>query len=240
MGTLGVFGRQMRFDLARRISPADHQEGALQVGGRRAAVVPARRHQCGWLQERGCTIWDEWADAEGELGPVYGKQWRSWAAPDGRVIDQIAEVLRAIRETPASRRHVVSAWNPADVRPWRCRPATACSSSCRRGQALLPALPALGRRLPGRAVQHRQLRAADPHDRPGLRPGGRRVRSHARRRPPLPEPPRPGAAAADPRAAALSRSAPAPKGPTCSPSSRGTSRWRATSRIRPSRPPIAV
>jgi thymidylate synthase len=68
-----------------------------------------------WLQERGVTIWDEWADAEGELGPVYGRQWRSWAAPDGRSIDQIAQLLKSLRDNPASRRHIVSAWNPADV-----------------------------------------------------------------------------------------------------------------------------
>jgi thymidylate synthase len=68
-----------------------------------------------WLRERGCTIWDEWADADGELGPVYGKQWRSWAAPDGRTIDQVAAVTRSIRVNPDSRRHIVSAWNPAEV-----------------------------------------------------------------------------------------------------------------------------
>jgi len=68
-----------------------------------------------WLRERGCTIWDEWADADGELGPVYGKQWRSWATPDGRTIDQMANVVRTIRESPESRRHIVSAWNPAEV-----------------------------------------------------------------------------------------------------------------------------
>jgi thymidylate synthase len=68
-----------------------------------------------WLQERGVSIWDEWADAEGELGPVYGKQWRSWTAPDGRVIDQIANVVESLKRNPASRRHIVSAWNPADV-----------------------------------------------------------------------------------------------------------------------------
>jgi thymidylate synthase len=68
-----------------------------------------------WLQERGVTIWDEWADAEGELGPVYGYQWRKWRAPDGRQIDQIANVIASIRKNPDSRRHLVSAWNPADV-----------------------------------------------------------------------------------------------------------------------------
>src|SRR5690606_34275185 len=63
----------------------------------------------------GVSIWDEWADAEGELGPVYGKQWRSWAAPDGRSIDQITRLLQGLKTNPESRRHIVSAWNPADV-----------------------------------------------------------------------------------------------------------------------------
>jgi thymidylate synthase len=68
-----------------------------------------------WLQEQGCSIWNEWADVDGELGPVYGKQWRSWAAPDGRSIDQIAKLVEGLRHNPNSRRHIVSAWNPADV-----------------------------------------------------------------------------------------------------------------------------
>ena len=68
-----------------------------------------------WLQEQGVSIWDEWANEAGELGPVYGKQWRSWEAKDGRVIDQIAKVVESIRSNPNSRRHIVSAWNPADV-----------------------------------------------------------------------------------------------------------------------------
>ena len=68
-----------------------------------------------WLQDRGVTIWDEWADTDGDLGPIYGYQWRSWPAPDGRHIDQIALVLDQIRRDPDSRRHIVSAWNVADI-----------------------------------------------------------------------------------------------------------------------------
>jgi thymidylate synthase len=67
------------------------------------------------LRDRGCSIWDEWADDSGELGPVYGKQWRSWSTPDGRSIDQIANVVREIQENPNSRRLIVTAWNPADI-----------------------------------------------------------------------------------------------------------------------------
>src|SRR5664279_4346597 len=68
-----------------------------------------------WLHEQGVTIWDEWADAKGELGPVYGYQWRSWPTPDGRHVDQIAAVIEGIRANPDSRRHIVSAWNVADI-----------------------------------------------------------------------------------------------------------------------------
>jgi thymidylate synthase len=68
-----------------------------------------------YLKENGVSIWDEWADPEGELGPVYGKQWRSWATPDGRTIDQILQVVEDIKRNPYSRRHIVTAWNPADI-----------------------------------------------------------------------------------------------------------------------------
>jgi len=115
VGTLGVFGRQMRFDLAQGFPLLTTK--ALH---RRSIILELLWFLRGdtnvrWLQERGVRIWDEWADEAGELGPVYGRQWRSWAAPDGRVIDQIAGVVEMLKTNPYSRRHVVSAWNPADV-----------------------------------------------------------------------------------------------------------------------------
>jgi thymidylate synthase len=114
-GTLGVFGRQMRFDLAKGFPLL-----TTKKLHRKSIILELLWFLRGdtnvrWLQERGVSIWDEWADAEGELGPVYGKQWRSWAAPDGRVIDQIAGVVEALKTNPNSRRHIVSAWNPAEV-----------------------------------------------------------------------------------------------------------------------------
>ena len=114
-GTLSVFGRQMRFDLARGFPLLTTKRVHFKSVVLELIWFLQGRTNVRWLQERGCTIWDEWADSEGELGPVYGRQWRSWPAPDGRTIDQIAGVLRSLREAPESRRHVVSAWNPADV-----------------------------------------------------------------------------------------------------------------------------
>jgi thymidylate synthase len=115
VGTLGLFGRQLRFDLADGFPLLTTKK--LHVKSIVLELLWFLRGDTNvrWLQERGVTIWNEWADAEGELGPVYGKQWRSWAAPDGRVIDQIANVMDQIRRNPHSRRLIVSAWNPADV-----------------------------------------------------------------------------------------------------------------------------
>jgi thymidylate synthase len=114
-GTLGLFGRQIRFDLARGFPMLTTKKLHLKSIVLELLWFLRGDTNVRWLQERGVRIWDEWADAEGELGPVYGKQWRSWAAPDGRSIDQIEKVLHGIRSNPASRRHIVSAWNPADV-----------------------------------------------------------------------------------------------------------------------------
>jgi thymidylate synthase len=115
-GTLGVFGRQMRFDLADGFPLLTTKRLHLKSIVLELIWFMSGRTNVRWLQDRGCTIWDEWADEDGELGPVYGKQWRSWATPDGGTIDQLADVVRSIRDNPESRRHIVTAWNPADVK----------------------------------------------------------------------------------------------------------------------------
>ena len=114
-GTLGVFGRQIRFDLAEGFPLLTTKRLHLKSIIYELLWFLRGDTNVRWLQERGVSIWDEWADAEGELGPVYGRQWRSWATPDGRSIDQIAKVVEQIRARPESRRHIVTAWNPADV-----------------------------------------------------------------------------------------------------------------------------
>ena len=114
-GTLGVFGRQIRFDLAEGFPLLTTKKLHWKSIALELLWFLRGDTNVGWLRERGVSIWDEWADAEGELGPVYGRQWRSWQAPDGRSIDQIAKVVQSIRANPSSRRHIVTAWNPADV-----------------------------------------------------------------------------------------------------------------------------
>ena len=114
-GTLGVFGRQIRFDLAQGFPLLTTKRLHLKSIILELLWFLRGDTNVRWLQERGVTIWDEWADEAGELGPVYGRQWRSWAGPDGRTIDQIAKVVDQIRAKPESRRHIVTAWNPADV-----------------------------------------------------------------------------------------------------------------------------
>jgi thymidylate synthase len=114
-GTRSVFGHQMRFDLQQGFPLITTKKVHL-----RSIIVELLWFLTGsssntWLNERGCTIWDEWAPPNGDLGPVYGVQWRSWPAPDGRHIDQIAQVLHTLKTNPDSRRILVSAWNVADL-----------------------------------------------------------------------------------------------------------------------------
>jgi len=124
-GTLSVFGYQMRFNLS---------EGFPLVTTKKCHVKSIV-HELLWflqgdtnikyLKENGVRIWDEWADENGNLGPVYGKQWRSWAAPDGRVIDQISEVIAQIKKNPDSRRLIVSAWNVGEINQMKLAPCHA-------------------------------------------------------------------------------------------------------------------
>jgi thymidylate synthase len=114
-GTLSVFGRQLRFNLADSFPLLTTKK--LHTKSILVELLWFLRGDTNikWLQERGVTIWDEWADENGNLGPVYGYQWRHWRTPDGREIDQINDLIQSIRKKPDSRRHIVSAWNPADV-----------------------------------------------------------------------------------------------------------------------------
>lgn len=114
-GTLSVFGHQMRFDLAEGFPVLTTKRLHLRSIFVELLWFLRGDTNVRWLQERGVSIWDEWADADGELGPVYGKQWRDWIAPDGRHLDQIATLIEQLRTEPHSRRMVVTAWNPGDL-----------------------------------------------------------------------------------------------------------------------------
>lgn len=114
-GTLSVFGHQMRFDLAQGFPLVTTKKLHLKSIVHELLWFLAGDTNVAYLKQHGVAIWDEWARSDGSLGPVYGKQWRSWACPDGRTIDQISDVVRDIQTNPDSRRLIVSAWNPADI-----------------------------------------------------------------------------------------------------------------------------
>lgn len=114
-GTRGVFGYQMRFDLAEGFPLVTTKKLHLRSIIHELLWFLKGDTNIRYLQENGVTIWDEWADENGDLGPVYGSQWRSWPTPDGGQIDQIANVIESIKTNPNSRRHIVTAWNPAEV-----------------------------------------------------------------------------------------------------------------------------
>jgi thymidylate synthase len=114
-GTLSVFGHQMRFDLAAGFPAVTTKKLHLRSIIHELLWFLRGDTNIGYLREHKVTIWDEWADARGDLGPVYGAQWRSWRTPEGRVIDQIADVVAGLRRDPDSRRHIVTAWNPGEI-----------------------------------------------------------------------------------------------------------------------------
>lgn len=114
-GTLSVFGHQMRFDLADGFPLVTTKKLHLKSIIHELIWFLAGDTNVAYLRQHGVSIWDEWADEAGDLGPVYGKQWRSWATPDGRTIDQIREVVETLKTNPDSRRIIVTAWNPADI-----------------------------------------------------------------------------------------------------------------------------
>lgn len=114
-GTRSVFGWQMRFDLAAGFPALTTKKLHLKSIIHELLWFLQGDTNIRYLQDNGVRIWDEWADADGDLGPVYGKQWRRWETPDGRVVDQISQLVEGLRNNPDSRRHIVSAWNPGDV-----------------------------------------------------------------------------------------------------------------------------
>jgi thymidylate synthase len=114
-GTLSVFGHQMRFDLAAGFPLVTTKRVHVKSIVHELIWFLAGDTNTAYLEKHGVSIWDEWADETGDLGPIYGKQWRSWTCPDGRTIDQIAEVVEMLRTRPDSRRMIVTAWNPADI-----------------------------------------------------------------------------------------------------------------------------
>jgi thymidylate synthase len=114
-GTLSVFGHQMRFDLAEGFPLVTTKKLHVKSIIHELIWFLAGDTNIGYLRRHGVSIWDEWADENGDLGPVYGRQWRSWPAPDGTTIDQIREAVELLKTNPDSRRIIVSAWNPADI-----------------------------------------------------------------------------------------------------------------------------
>ena len=193
-GTLSVFGAQARFDLRDSFPLLTTKKLHLKSIIHELLWFLSGDTNVGYLQEQGVTIWNEWADEQGDLGRVYGAQWRDWRGPDDERIDQIDRVIEQIKKKPDSRRLIVTAWNPAEVDTMALPPCHALFQFHVQDGALeLPALSTERGSFSRRAFQHRELRAPHADGRAGLRPNEWRIHSHLWRSASLPESPRAGA-----------------------------------------------
>ena len=169
-GTMSVFGHQMRFDLGAGFPLTTTKKLHVKSIIHELLWFLAGDTNVKYLNDNGVRIWDEWADEHGDLGPVYGQQWRSWPTQDGRTIDQIANVVDMIRRNPDSRRLIVTAWNPADVDKMALPPCHCLFQFyVARGRLSCQLYQRIRRHFPRRAVQHRLLRAAHHDGRAGDR-----------------------------------------------------------------------
>ena len=148
VGTRSVFGYQMRFNLSEGFPLVTTKKLHIRSIVHELLWFLSGSSNIKYLHDNGVSIWDEWADENGDLGPVYGVQWRSWPAADGRKIDQITNLVEGLKKNPDSRRHLVVAWNPAEVDkmalpPCHCLsvPSWPFSVLCRQRETFLPALP---------------------------------------------------------------------------------------------------
>ena len=173
-GTRSVFGYQMRFDLSEGFPLLTTKKMHLRSIIHELLWFLKGDTNIKYLKDNNVSIWDEWADENGDLGPVYGYQWRSWPAPDGRHIDQIANVVEQIKKNPDSRRLIVSAWNPALVDEMALPPCHALFQFyVANGKLSCQLYQRSADIFSWRTIQHRQLRIVDHDDGTSVRPGSR-------------------------------------------------------------------
>ncbi len=236
-GTTSVFGYQMRFDLSQGFPLVTTKKCHLKSIIHELLWFLQGSTNIKYLKDNGVSIWNEWADENGELGPVYGKQWRSWEAVDGRVIDQIKIAVDQLKTNPDSRRIIVSAWNVGELDKMALAPCHAffqfyvadgklsCQLYQRSADIFL-----------GVPFNIASLCAAHHDDGAGVRTEGGRLRAYLRRCAPVFQPHGTDRAAVVARAAKAADDENQPRGAaTSSASSSRISRWKATTRIRPSR-----
>ena len=172
-GTQSIFGYQMRFDLSEGFPLLTTKKVHLKSIIYELLWFISGDTNIRYLKEHGVSIWDEWADENGDLGPVYGHQWRSWPTPDGGTIDQLSNVIETIRKNPDSRRMIVSAWNVAEVDKMALPP-------CHSLFQFLPALPAQCGCVSRSAFQHRFLCSSYYDDSAGMRSEAGRICTYHR------------------------------------------------------------